>query len=107
MGARRGRAAVGGGSRRSGSGGVRGKMASRWQRARGGPGGKRGPSAGPRPRNGREHAVKHLERVKCFSVVALLLCSDSAGPAERIRSAQRVRECQLAAFLRGRPFAVR
>ncbi|KAM6325851.1 uncharacterized protein FN964_016665 isoform 2-T6 [Alca torda] len=47
--------------------------------------------------------------VKCqrFSVVALLLCGDSGGQPERIRSALRVRECQVPAFLRDRPSVVR
>ncbi|XP_074416996.1 uncharacterized protein LOC141732247 isoform X2 [Larus michahellis] len=72
----------------------------------------RGEASGARegsPSASREETPARLIPLaaQCFSVVALLLCSDSAGPAERIRSAQRVRECQLAAFLRGRPFAVR
>ncbi|KAM6325856.1 uncharacterized protein FN964_016665 isoform 6-T11 [Alca torda] len=80
-------------------------MAGRWKRARGGSGRKRGPAggssagpgrAGPGARARREHVVKHVERVKnvkCqrFSVVALLLCGDSGGQPERIRSALRVR----------------
>ncbi|KAM6336261.1 uncharacterized protein FN964_012960 isoform 2-T2 [Alca torda] len=99
MGARHGRA-VCGGPRCSGSGGGLGKMACRWKRVRAGPRRKRGPagglSAGPGPRGRREHVVKHLERVKNvnwqrFSVVTFLLCGDSAGPMERVRSALRVR----------------
>ncbi|KAM6365672.1 uncharacterized protein FN964_002233 isoform 2-T6 [Alca torda] len=92
-------------------------MAGRWKRARGGPGGKRdsvgGLSDGPGPPRARREALGAREgspsasweenpawlilfavqNVKCqrFSVVALLLCGDSAGPMDRIRSALQAR----------------
>ncbi|KAM6359146.1 uncharacterized protein FN964_005011 [Alca torda] len=71
-------------------------------------GGGSGSASAAREENPARLIPLAAQNVNCqrFSTVALLLCGDSAGQMERIRSALRVRECQLPAFLRGRPSVV-